>query len=428
MILAVAAYCWTYVWIYVNWVQNNWGYFGFHYHPPRPGILALGWLAALLPAIWMPLALRRPSHFAYWIIYLVVYIPSLFTPIFIALSPPAEITTFLLTLMLGFTIIALAIWLPVPRIRFRALPDRLLSLGLIGSWLVMIAVILLVFRGRLQLVSFEDVYGLRSRNAPLLQGGVGYAISLLGGLINPLLIARGVFFRPRWTILLGAAGQLLIYMATGQKGMLLSVPLTIAIALMTRRYPASLGRWISGLNAVAFLILAGLVVWAPRSLFSLAILFLVVIRTYGMTGMLMAEYLHFFERHTTTAWSHIHGVNWFITYPYSQPLGLQVGYFYLGHKINANASFWATDGLAGGGVGGLIVASIALAIVLWVMDWSTQRHSPAMVAAFLSFPMFLLANTSLASLLFSLGLGLAVCAFAVTSPPEKSSPSTFRGH
>src|ERR1017187_11020011 len=76
---------------YVVWLVPVYGYLGFRY-PNTIGVLpAFGYCLGVLPAIWMPLALVRPSQFLHWIIYITVFLPSMLVLSFLHLQPDSAV-------------------------------------------------------------------------------------------------------------------------------------------------------------------------------------------------------------------------------------------------------------------------------------------------------------------------------------------------
>ena len=65
---------------YVNIISDVAEYMGYVYNPQSPGLVACAWLIAILPSLWMPIALERPSLCIYWILYLMVYVPASIIP------------------------------------------------------------------------------------------------------------------------------------------------------------------------------------------------------------------------------------------------------------------------------------------------------------------------------------------------------------
>src|SRR5438445_5093278 len=76
LICGIAAYIACFQWMYVNYLYPTWESFGFDYNPPTTKYMVLAWILSLLPSLWMPIKLTRPSQLAYWVLYLVTIIPS----------------------------------------------------------------------------------------------------------------------------------------------------------------------------------------------------------------------------------------------------------------------------------------------------------------------------------------------------------------
>src|SRR3954451_20024496 len=74
-ILYVAAFVVVYRWVIVP----VWGYEGFHFKA-TVSRAAVSWALAALPSLWMPIELKRPSQVVYWLLYLLVLVPSCLVP------------------------------------------------------------------------------------------------------------------------------------------------------------------------------------------------------------------------------------------------------------------------------------------------------------------------------------------------------------
>ena len=121
--------------------------------------------------------------------------------------------------------------------------------------------------------------------------------------------------------------------------------------------------------------------------------------------------------------SHVHGFNWFIHYPYSNPLGIEVGTYYSGDPTyDASAHFWATDGLAGLGLPGILLVSAFCALIFWMLDSVAQKHDPRFATLAISYAAYNIANGSLFTALLSGGLGLLMV-FLYLVPREKCEVS-----
>ena len=73
----------------------------------------------------------------------------------------------------------------------------------------------------------------------------------------------------------------------------------------------------------------------------------VFMRIVGIPGQLTAEYHDFFLNNVHTHFTHVNAIGWFFQYPYDKALGYEVGYYMSTNvDLDANANFWAMDGLA----------------------------------------------------------------------------------
>src|SRR5437660_12882612 len=85
LVLAIFPYVCCFHLVYVYYLNREVVYFGFVYEPAALRYVALGWTLSVLPSFWMPLRLARPSQLAYWILYVVVLIPTMLVPLYVNL-------------------------------------------------------------------------------------------------------------------------------------------------------------------------------------------------------------------------------------------------------------------------------------------------------------------------------------------------------
>src|SRR4051794_9804767 len=81
MVVICSLYILVFVLVYKWVIVPVWGYEGFHFIA-RPTRASLGWMLASLPSLWMPIHLKRPSQVVYWLLYLLVIVPSCLVPIY----------------------------------------------------------------------------------------------------------------------------------------------------------------------------------------------------------------------------------------------------------------------------------------------------------------------------------------------------------
>jgi hypothetical protein len=408
LLLAIAVFVELFQWIYRSWIHPTYPQLGFDVRTLSVPAFCLVFILSTIPGLWMPRVLEGPSDFLYWSTYLTVFIPSMFVPFCVKLRPPAELWQLVAAFFGGLALLRCyrigPAW-ELPRLR---LSPRTFWLGFGVAGGALFAAVLRIYWGHFQLVPFGSVYeGLReSGGARLQETYVGYAVGLLANAINPFLMTQSLF-RGGWALFaLGAAGQLLLYSTAGARSILLSVAVIPAVYWIVRR-PAGFGlRMVLSLSVacLALVIAVGLPVESARKSFRVPTS-LLLMRSLGIPGLLTAQYQAFFAVHPVTHLSHAHGVSWFVKYPYARPLGVEVNQWTTGNPGgNANASFWSTDGIAGFGIPGLLVAGLLAGLVFWCLDRSTPRGGGPFAAVLCSGAAISLGNTSLFTTLLTGGL------------------------
>ena len=117
VILGILAFIALYQWAYVHWLSPAFAYYGFEYYPVPGRYLALAWACSVLPAVWMPLRIARPSQLAYWVLYLTVFIPSMYIPFFVQLNERADVAWLVVTLCMGMAISGLGYLCPLHKFK-----------------------------------------------------------------------------------------------------------------------------------------------------------------------------------------------------------------------------------------------------------------------------------------------------------------------
>jgi hypothetical protein len=422
LLCGVAAYIACFQWMYIHYLYPNWAYFGFDYYPPDPKYLVLAWSLSLLPSLWMPIRLTRPSQFAYWILYFVAFIPSMFVPLYANLDPPAQISLLMIVFFVGFALTGLGYLFPLAQLRPANISPKVFwsvfacIAGGLAVWT------LIVFHGHLKIVSFADIYDQRNASGGIAEGTlVNYPLMGLTGAINPFLMAYGLYCRRRWLLLAGILGQILVFSVLGTKGAILSILFIPGVYGLLRigRSPVGLKITFACLSLLAGLCLSYILSdYDPGPLLFLA-LFVVLMRVLPMGGLVTAWYHNFFQQNPPTYYSHLKGVNWLVNYPYAKAIGLEVGSRYQpGSDLDATAHFWAMDGLEALGLPGVLVISVVCALLFWALDSAAKRHDPRLAALVITYTVYNLANISLFTTLLSGGLGLLIVFLYLLQPKQ----------
>jgi O-antigen polymerase len=425
LVFGVIGYVSLFQWMYEYYLYPTWDYFGFHYEPTPLPYLVLAWVLSVTPSSWMPIKLTRPSQLAYWVLYITVFIPSMFVPFFAAVDTPAKISLLMVTLYAGLALISGCYHMPLAQLApVRISPHKFWKVfgfiaGALAVWMIV------VYHGHLKIVSFNDAYDLRDASNDVSEGSlVNFAFMLMTGAFNPFLMGYGLFHRRKWLFLAGVLGQLLVYSIGGTKGSILSIAFICGFYFLFRvgRQPFAIKLVTGTLALVGGLclsfVLAG---YDPVPLqFHWVALFVVLMRTFSSNGLMTAWYYNFFENNPHTFYSHVRGVNWFVHFPYERTAALEIGSVYMGgHDADPTAHFWAIDGIGAFGLPGVLLISAFCAFVFWALDSAAQRHDPRLAALVTCYAAYNIANISIFTSLYSGGLAILILSLYLM-PAESS--------
>jgi hypothetical protein len=422
LVCGMTAYVACFVWMYIHYLDATWAYFGFNYYPPSTKYVVLAWMFSLLPSLWMPIHLTRPSQLAYWVLYITVIIPSMFVPLFAGINPPTEVILVMIVFFVAFALTGSTYFFPLLPFRRTRLSHRAfwICFGCLGT--VLVIWVLAVLHSHLHIVSFADIYDQRNAARDVGEGtAVSYALMGLTGAINPFLMGFGLYYRRYRFLAIGIVGQLLVYSALGTKGSILSIVFIPGVYAVLRvgRSPFGLKVAYGFLAVLAGLCLSLVAVGYDPSPLHFAVLFVILMRTLPMGGLVTAWYYNFFQQNPFTYYSHVTGVNWFVHYPYANFIGLEIGSFYQsGSDLDATAHFWATDGLEALGLSGVLLISVFCSLIFWVLDSAAKRHDPRLAALIATYAAYNFANISIFTTLFSGGLTLLII-FLYILPPRQ---------
>lgn len=220
--------------VYDDLIVPTFGYLGERSTDPDPVRFVFAIIAAWLVGLCLPTTVVTLADFSLWVLYVLMALPLMVVPHF-AIATPEQATMLTLITLLTFGPIALAL---------RGRKSHLVPLaplsttsfwggvGLLGF--ACYAVIFTTTDVEFAVPSLTDVYGIRSayRDLVLASGPlIGYVVRILSNVLNPLLVARGLYGGPRWYIAVGVLGQFVVYSITGYKLSLLSGAAMAGVAL-----------------------------------------------------------------------------------------------------------------------------------------------------------------------------------------------------
>ena len=424
LLAGISLYLACFNWMYVHYLNPVWRGFGFGFDQPAGQYLLAAWLGSLLPGLWMPLNVRRPSQLAYWVLYFVVFIPSMFVPLYAGINTASDVLPLLMVLFFGFAIIGASYLFPLYKLRPMRVSCRSFWIGFGCFAIATAAVVLYTFRSTFSLVSFADIYDVRYAASELIEGTrLNYPLMWFYGAINPFMMACGLYYR-RWLLFVaGVLGQVLVYGSFGTKASLLSIVFISVFYLLLKRgrLPFAL-KMTWGVLALVGGVCATCVSGEQQSgLVQVGVSYVVLMRTFSYCGLLTAQYLNFFMHNPFTYYSHVTGISWLIHYPFKYPLGMEIGYYYYDPFCDTTAHFLATDGLAALGLPGVLFASILCSCLFWGIDSVSRRHDPRLAASAIGYAVFSLANLSMFTTILSNGLGLLALTLYFLPPNNRSS-------
>jgi hypothetical protein len=364
-----------------------------------------------------PMRMRQPSDCVLYVLLPLVVIPVLTVGVTDPLFAGVE-RGLIASVAVAYLLLTLCSKLPRPPVKMAARMSRRRPWGLVvllsaASYVSMLATFGLHFR----LLSFNDVYSVRTVFSEQATGLTGYLVDWQANVINPLLIVYGIRSRKSSLLVAGVVGNLFIYSITGYKSILFSILAVVAFMAVlqwkssTVKMPAAgtrVGIAFAVVVAVSFLIdsFGGSIAWT--SLF--------VRRLSLVAGVNTGYYYQYFS---TAPKTHLdYGtVAAILGNSHVASATSQISLYAYHSTIGApNTNIWG-DAFANFGYPGVAVFTLVLAAFLWFYDRLAQHVDGKDAAALLIASALSLANSALFTSLLTHGMLLAL--LAVTQWPRR---------
>lgn len=406
LVIAVILYVVAINWTYRDIIAASYESFGFSYDTDLPAAyLFISCVLSVLPSLWMPLTIKRPSLLLFYIQYFIMYIPALFILYHTTHPslPSDEVILIVFFLFSGISIIQSIYVIPLLRFRYLRVPSKVFWGVFIAIMLILSLYLIYKLGGVFRLVSLEKIYEVRAEIAILGNKWTQYATNWLAGVFLSFCLAVNLFNK-KWLISLSIAfGYIALFGISGSKTMLFAIiyiPLIyILLAIVKYNVAAALALSFSGLVLLPYTL--NLV--AP-TIVSYWYIGVVNFRTFSIPQLVFSQYYEFFKINPQTYFSHIGGINYLINYPYDEQLSIVTSKIY--ERGNTNAGFWAGDGLAGFGLPGIVAASVLCAFLFWILDSISKPYNARFVAVAITFVATSFSNTPLSVTLLTGGLGI----------------------
>lgn len=410
LFLASYIYIFSLTNLLANYAAVEWVMYGFSYKEPEFIDLIAATFGLLVWSFLLPKKIDYPSSLILIIVYVFVCLPATVTILCFEKISAYNTYIFLFALILGFSFSCLLVQKFKKKYHTAAREySNEFILILICLWCLSLVTILYFSIGIMSFAGFDSIYEQREIGAAknLFEG---YIQTYFGYVISPALLVIGLQKKKYMHIIMGCIGALTLYLVTAEKAVI-SYPIFIAILyyiLKSKNVFYSTSVFIMLIFSI-FLLFASVFYEDLQTAEFVA--WYLGIRTLLIPGAFIVHYADYFSQTGYTYMTHITGISSFIDVPSQYAgstrwpsIGHLVGENYLNiPTMNANANFIASDGIASGGIVGLVISLIIFGIFLVLLD-KTSKEVKINISLPVLLPIALtLTNGSLFTVLISFG-------------------------
>lgn len=355
------------------------GWLGLQYNPPSPTWNTLAFAMAVIPSLWMPIQLKRPSHFTYWVLYLMVIIPAMIIPYHVLARPPDQILSFTFALLSCFALLSLSYRLPrivIPRATY----NPAYFYGILAIVVLVFTVITWASVGFSLDFGLENIYDRRhaARGVFQQQSAISYIKGNLASALAPFAVAVGLA-RKQWHVFaVGVFGSLIVFSVEGSRSAAFLPIFIFALYPIIVKYR----------NIFGFAVIGGMLLLLLGSIISFyitknpALPLVVSWRLFQVKGLLSSYYWDFFSTHEFMYYADgiLKGV---IPNPYPLATPRLIGLTYFNSpETNSNANIFAAAYGDFGYLGMLFITGIT-AVYFRLID-SLSHNRGFLISAFMA--------------------------------------------
>ncbi|MBS1723720.1 MAG: hypothetical protein JSS66_12295 [Armatimonadetes bacterium] len=415
VVLACTLFVVSLEYVYAHMDARLFSFLGLRYLDIGTGWRFLGLGMAVLPSLWMPVVLRRPSMVAYWILYLTVIVPVMWIPFHTLDSQPEGYLLFSGVLLLCFYLLGFAFRLPRWRIPRPDIPQDVFVMATLSLVTVMTLAVWSTNGFHLDL-SFKSIYDRRRAAGEAIPMGsfLSYVKGNLGSALQPFAFAVGIARRSWIMVGVSLLAGIVGFSVDGSKTSALIPLFLLGLYPLMTKFRSRFGIAVPLMGA-AFVILAMILkdlTKDPR------IPVVTTWRMFDVKGLLSGYYWEYFSSHPKMLLSD--GIlRVFFDNPYKYAAPEQIGYVYFGSsQTNSNAHVWAS---AYGDFGyfGMFLVTGLLGLIFRAIDSMAVNRGfliPAFLASFLGMK---LSDVALDTSILSHGT-LAILLLIYFLPPLKA--------
>jgi hypothetical protein len=341
-----------------------------------------GYIMAAIPTLWMPTEIRAPSQVAYWWLYVVVYIPSMFVPFNVLNNKPGDVIFLPLALLANFGLLGAFYVLPAI-----GLPKITVNQNTFSSvWvalLVLLIVALAFTHGFSPDLSFGDIYQRRFEARESLPSGslLSYTAALLYGAFVPVSLARGLGEKKKTYLVMGAVAVIATFSLSAMKAVILLPFLLLAVRMALRRFSAHFGASILvGAMLLLTLSMIEYLGWGTANFSTFGSR-----RVLFVPAQLTAYYWQYYSDTPLAMFSN-GMIGQIVGTDSMAAMGPTIGQVYFGSsQVNAGANIWAS-GFGDFSYLGMAAVTIVLGIIFRMIDGLATKVgflTACLIAAFL---------------------------------------------
>jgi oligosaccharide repeat unit polymerase len=400
---------------YEAYVAPRYEFMGMGFRKVDPQYVLMSWIYALVPGLFLPLNLQRPSQVFLYVQYFIFYVPFVFSAYHVTQPFVPHPAIFQLVSTVFLSMMLLVIGWTIPLRKYASFPTKPSSYWSIFLFLFLgfLTLLLITYKDNLKLVNFDDVYELREAAGEISNKSIlgsrftAYALTWVQGCLAPIAFAVAVFNRKWHLAVLSALPFLLIYMIQGSKVALIAPLFTIFFYFWATRLPkyafVTFSLTLTGLLIVPYAIsFFGYEEW------NTPYLLLVNTRTFTIPQMVSVQFFDFFRTHTNTFGGHIPGVDLIFPYQFKQGLPYEIGWYYFDRPVGANVGIWAGDGIASFGLIGIPLFTLFLIAFFRVIDSLTSHLKTSFVIVSMAYLASIFANVQINVVIGTNGLFLSI--------------------
>ena len=413
-ILTTIVYIYIFRRVYVDYLYAHFDYLGYKIDNQSFPAILLTDIILFFPILFYK-AREKVSDVLSIFVYVMIYVPTL-----ISLQYYYESYSFVIPYQMLYCFAMLLFFQTgsnyISNQRFRIKKHTLRYKPFVILGVIAVISVLIIFRGNIQLVSFSDVYDLRSDSNKTVADSIpffGYLYMWMANTLCPLFVALGLLLHKKKYVWIGFLMAILYYATCGMKGTLF-VPIIAYVFYKKLDNPQNIKYvypcLVSGLVFGYLLLLF----FSYNGIFGM-IISILLMRTYGIASLLTPMYIDVFQNHPYTYYCHIGILNKILgLYPFDNPsLGHAISEAYGGADMesNANANFMVTDGIAAGGLVGLFIISIIFYFLLCHLNKLSNNYRFCFVISTMSGIIMAFTNVSIFTTILSCGLILLLIFF-----------------